>query len=80
MRWNSHSTAASQFTTWYNDCMPSYFVETPACRYPVLVERGGLANVRQYIPKGAGKVFLISTEDVWQLHGETLARAIGASA
>jgi 3-dehydroquinate synthase len=57
--------------------MPSYFVETPACRYPVLVERGGLANVRQYIPERAGKVFLISTEDVWQLHGEALVRAIG---
>ena len=49
--------------------MPSYFVETPHCRYPVLVERGGLAKVREYIPKRAGKVFLISTEDVWQLHG-----------
>ena len=57
--------------------MPSYFVETPASRYPVLVERGGLANVSGYIPERAGKVFLISTEDVWQLHGETLARAIG---
>ena len=57
--------------------MPSYFVETPACRYPVLVERGGLASVRAYIPKSAGKVFLISTEDVWQLHGDALARAMG---
>ena len=57
--------------------MPSYFVETPACRYPVLVERGGLANVRKYIPERAGKAFLISTEDVWQLHGEAVARAMG---
>jgi 3-dehydroquinate synthase len=57
--------------------MPSYFVETSACRYAVLVERGGLANVRQFIPKRAGKVFLISTEDVWKLQGEALAAAIG---
>src|SRR5580700_470776 len=57
--------------------MPLYFVETSACRYPVLVERGGLANVRAYIPERAGKVFLISTEDVWRLHGDALARAIG---
>jgi 3-dehydroquinate synthase len=57
--------------------MPSYFVETPACSYPVLVERGGLANVRQFIPQRAGKVFLISTEDVWKLHGAALAAAIG---
>jgi 3-dehydroquinate synthase len=56
--------------------MPSYFVETPACRYPVLVERGGLVNVREYIPSRAGKVYLISTEDVWQLHGDALARAM----
>ncbi len=56
--------------------MPSYFVETPACRYPVLVERGGLANVQDYIPHNAGKVFLISTEDVWQLHGSAIRRAI----
>jgi 3-dehydroquinate synthase len=57
--------------------MPSYFVETPHCRYPVLVERGGLANVREYIPQRAGKVFLISTEDVWKLHGQVVQRAIG---
>jgi 3-dehydroquinate synthase len=57
--------------------MPSYFVETPTCRYPVLVERGGLANVREYIPARAGKLFLISTEDVWQLHGEAVAKTIG---
>ena len=65
--------------TWYNDCMPSYFVETPRCRYPVLVKRGGLANVREYIPQRAGKVFLISTEDVWKLHGEALGPQLGAS-
>ncbi|HTW64143.1 MAG TPA: 3-dehydroquinate synthase [Bryobacteraceae bacterium] len=57
--------------------MPSYFVTTPACRYPVLVERDGLASVGGYVPVRAGKVFLISTEDVWQLHGEALARALG---
>src|SRR5271154_3988688 len=58
--------------------MPSYFVETPHCRYPVLVERGGLAKVRDYCPERAGKVFLISTEDVWKLHGEALARSLGS--
>ena len=57
--------------------MPSYFVETPHCRYPVLVERGGLAKVRDYIPPRVGKVFLISTEDVWKLHGASLARSLG---
>lgn len=57
--------------------MPTYFVETPQVRYPVLVERGGLGKVRDYIPRRAGKVFLIATEDVWKLHGEAVARSLG---
>jgi 3-dehydroquinate synthase len=57
--------------------MPSYFVETPHCRYPVLVERGALARVGEYLPARAGKVFLISTEDVWKLHGGAIAPAFG---
>jgi 3-dehydroquinate synthase len=57
--------------------MPCYFVQTPLERYPVLVERGGLAKVREYIPQRAGKVFVISTGDVWQLHGEALRRGLG---
>jgi len=61
----------------YNQDMPTYFVETPHCRYPVLVERGGLAKVRGYIPQRAGKVFLISTEDVWNLHGQPVAASLG---
>jgi 3-dehydroquinate synthase len=57
--------------------MPSYFVETPHCRYPVVVERGGLGNVGAYIPERAGKVFLISTADVWKLHGQAIESSLG---
>lgn len=57
--------------------MPTFFVETPQTRYPVLVQRGGVANVCEFIPERAGKVFLISTEDVWQLHGRSIERGIG---
>jgi 3-dehydroquinate synthase len=60
--------------------MPSYFVETPHCRYPAVVERGGLGNVGAYIPERAGKVFLISTEDVWKLHGQAIESSLGAGA
>ncbi len=49
--------------------MPSFWVETPQRRYPIVVERGGLSKLREHIPTSAGKVFFISTEDVWQLHG-----------
>jgi 3-dehydroquinate synthase len=57
--------------------MPSFVVKTPHSSYPIVVERGGITNLRRYIPGKAGKVFLISTEDVWQLYGDTVERAIG---
>ena len=49
--------------------MPSFWVETPQRRYPIVVERGGISKLREYIPPRAGKIFAVSTEDVWQLHG-----------
>jgi 3-dehydroquinate synthase len=52
--------------------MPSYAVKTPQCRYPIVVERGVLSKLREYIPARAGKVFFVSTEDVWQLHGDSI--------
>jgi 3-dehydroquinate synthase len=57
--------------------MPSFAVETPQRSYPIVVERGALARLTQYIPARAGKVFFISTEDVWKLHGHLLAGAAG---
>jgi 3-dehydroquinate synthase len=41
------------------------------------VERGGLAKLTEFVPNRAGKVFLVSTQDVWQLHGDALRRGIG---
>jgi 3-dehydroquinate synthase len=55
--------------------MPSFAVETPQRRYPILVERGCLARLDEYIPARAGKVFFVTTEDVWKLHGRLLAGA-----
>jgi len=57
--------------------MPWYEVETPQRRYKIVVERGGLAKLSEHIPARAGKVFVVSTEDVWQLHGNTVRKAIG---
>jgi 3-dehydroquinate synthase len=56
--------------------MPCYSVQTPSERYPVLVERGGLGKLTEFVPNRAGKVFLVSTQDVWQLHGDALRRGI----
>ncbi len=60
--------------------MPSFAVETPQRRYPIVVERGCLARLSEYIPARAGKVFFVSTEDVWRLHGHLLKDAEGSHA
>jgi 3-dehydroquinate synthase len=46
-------------------------VVTPSHRYPCVVERGVLARTKEYLPR-AGKVFVITTQDVWDLHGPKL--------
>ena len=58
---------------WYNVCMPSYLVETPQRSYRVIVERGILERVAAHIPAGAGKVFVVTTADVWELYGSRFA-------
>ncbi|MGD0435242.1 MAG: 3-dehydroquinate synthase [Bryobacteraceae bacterium] len=55
--------------------MPSFAVETPERRYPILVERGCLGDVAEYVPARAGKVFCVTTEDVWRLHGSRIPPA-----
>lgn len=56
--------------------MPSYAVQTAQRTYPAVVERGCLARVHEYIPERAGKVFVASTADVWELHGRALERGL----
>jgi 3-dehydroquinate synthase len=57
--------------------MPTYAVQTPQRCYPILVERGCLARLSEYIPARAGKLFYVSTEDVWQIHGHLLSGSAG---
>jgi 3-dehydroquinate synthase len=56
--------------------MPSFRVETPHGSYNALVERGILARVAQQLPAKRGKVFVISTEDVWRHQGAALDRGL----
>jgi 3-dehydroquinate synthase len=56
--------------------MPEFAVQTPLHRYPVLVENGVLQKLREYVPERAAKVFVITTRDVWELHGETVKGAL----
>jgi 3-dehydroquinate synthase len=53
--------------------MPSFRVATAARDYYAVIERGVLRRAAEYIPKKAGKLFIVTTEDVWRLHGSALA-------
>lgn len=46
--------------------MPTFRVETPPAGYDAIVERGILAQAARHVPPKAGKVFVVSTEDVWR--------------
>ncbi len=52
--------------------VPEYEVATKFHRYPCAVERGIVSRVREYVPARAGKVFVSTTRDVWELHGHKL--------
>ena len=56
--------------------MPSYIVDTSQRRYQAIVEDGILEQAGDFIPVAAGKVFVVTTEDVWQYHSSRLARGL----
>ncbi len=52
--------------------MPSFAVETAQRVYRNVVERGIIHRARDFVREGAGKRFVVTTEDVWRLHGQKL--------
>jgi 3-dehydroquinate synthase len=52
--------------------MPEFHVEIAPRGYSVTVERGILGRVAKYIPAKSGRVFLVTTADVWQHQGPAL--------
>ena len=56
--------------------MPSFRVTTPAEAYDAIVERGVLAQVERFLPPRCGKIFVVTTRDVWELHGPAMTRAL----
>lgn len=56
--------------------MPSFAVETRQRSYPAVVERGAVAALGQHIPEAAGKIFVLTTEDVWRYHGRKVSAAL----
>ncbi len=57
--------------------MPSFTVATPQRTYQAVVERGLLSRAGEYVPPRAGKLFTVTTADVWDLHGGALKRGLG---
>jgi len=56
-----------------------FFVETSQVRYPVVVKRGSIEqSLPELIPRKAHRVFVITEEMVWQMHGHRLAPALAA--
>ena len=57
--------------------MASFRVETPQRNYDAVVERGIVSRAAEYLPAKSGAVFVVTTADVWQLHGARLKAALG---
>lgn len=53
--------------------MSSHAVTTRNQTYQAIVERGILSRTVEFIPPRAGKVFVLTTRDVWDLHGAKFA-------
>jgi 3-dehydroquinate synthase len=60
--------------------MASFTVKTPQRDYCAMVERGVLSRAGHFIPKGSGKVFVVTTADVWQHHGNRLTHGLSGIA
>ena len=56
--------------------MPTYQIETPQRCYAAIVERGAIGQAARYIPPKTGKVFVVTTEDVWLHAGAQLAAGL----
>ena len=59
--------------------MPTYQVATPQRNYPAVVERGAIECLAKFLPPGHGRIFLVSTRDVWHLYGERVLATLGSS-
>jgi len=56
--------------------MPTFHVELPQRGYDAVVERGILGSVAGHLPEKRGKLFVVSTADVWRHQGARLERGL----
>jgi 3-dehydroquinate synthase len=55
--------------------MASYRIRTPTNTYDAVIERGILRQAAEFLPARGGTIFVVTTEDVWRLHGGQLMAA-----
>src|SRR5665213_3877536 len=60
--------------------MPGFRVEAPQRVYEAIVERGSLARIAEFLPARAGKLFVVTTADVWSFHGAQVEHALAGHA
>jgi 3-dehydroquinate synthase len=60
--------------------MPSFSVRTPEREYFAHVERGSIENIARYLPQGAWRIFVVTTEDVWRHQGARLEQGLAGIA
>jgi 3-dehydroquinate synthase len=53
--------------------MPTFRVATPERSYDAIVERGAVRRIPDFLPPKHGKIFVVTTQDVWDLHGASFA-------
>ena len=59
--------------------MPRFPVATPQRDYTAVVERGAIARLREFLPAQCGRIFVVTERGVWDLHGERVRAALGAT-
>jgi 3-dehydroquinate synthase len=57
--------------------MPQFEVATPQRKYLAIVERGAISRLAEFVPSGSGRIFVVSTRDVWKLYGDRVRAALG---
>lgn len=57
--------------------MNRFPIKTAHHAYDAIVGRGALQLLSEHIPAGAGLCFVVTTEDVWRLHGDSFLGALG---
>src|SRR6202046_5163421 len=58
--------------------MSRYEVVTPLCTYFAIVERGVIDRLSEFLPTAAGRIFAISTREVWGLSGARVRAGLGS--